>query len=61
MESETISWELAEEVEKGFELEHGCGIFFDLFHDCSCTNNIKRLIIIIMMITISFSYFLFLC
>lgn len=31
-----ISWDEPVAIEKGFELEHGCGVFFDLFHNCSC-------------------------
>ncbi len=22
--------------EEGFQLEHGCSVLFDLFHNCSC-------------------------
>lgn len=30
-----FSWATTE-VEKGFELQHGCAVLFDLFHNCSC-------------------------
>ena len=31
---ESSSWDVEEK--KGFELSHGCGVLFDLFHNCSC-------------------------
>lgn len=33
---EQIQWETMTENEKGFELQHGCAVLFDLFHNCSC-------------------------
>lgn len=32
---EQSSWETTN-AEKGFELQHGCAVLFDLFHNCSC-------------------------
>lgn len=32
---EQVTWETAG-IEKGFELQHGCAVLFDLFHNCSC-------------------------
>jgi hypothetical protein len=28
---------LMSEDEEGFQLDHGCSVLFDLFHNCSCT------------------------
>lgn len=33
-ELDSSSWDVEEK--KGFELSHGCGVLFDLFHNCSC-------------------------
>lgn len=33
---DAFPWESVVATEKGFELEHGCAVLFDLFHNCSC-------------------------
>lgn len=44
MENDLDSWDPSVlEDEKGFELEHGCAVLFDLFHNCSC-NLFKKII-----------------
>lgn len=44
MENDLDSWDPSVlEDEKGFELEHGCAVLFDLFHNCSC-NLLKKII-----------------
>ena len=46
--------------EKGFELEHGCGVFFDLFHSCSCKQSKQKKKNLIISATCSILFFYYL-